>query len=146
MNLDEILTWGLRLTGVGQLFIAGLTFWLRKVIGWREDLAKLRPFNRCVVSTYGWYIQTINAIFGLICLLQPHELLTKTPLAADLTLMMAVYWLGRLTLGFIYYDTSEYTKQRKLYFYGNWAFTGLFAAQITALLGALAYNLGWLAG
>jgi len=144
MNFHDLILLGLRLTGVGQLFIAGLTFWLRGVIGWQADLAKLRPFNRCIVYTYSYYIQAINAIFGLICLLQPRELLTKTPLAADWTLLMATYWAVRLVLGFVYYPSEEYTKQKPLYFWGNWAFVFLFAAQIVALAGAFLWNLGML--
>ncbi len=142
MTIQSLLVLGLRLTGVGQLFIAGLTFWLRGVIGWKADLAKLRPFNRCIVYTYSYYIQAINAIFGLICLLQPRDLLGNTPLAADVTLLMATYWIVRLILGFVYYPTDEYTKQRPLYFWGNWAFVFLFSAQIVALTGAFLWNLG----
>jgi len=146
MNMHDLLLLGLRLTGVGQIFIAGLTSWLRRVIGWRADLEKLQPFNRCIVHTYSFYIQAINAIFGVICLLQPRELLAKSPLAADLTLLMAAYWLVRLLLGFLYYPTGDYTKLRPLYYWGNWAFVALFVAQVTALLGAFAWNLSFFAG
>lgn len=146
MNTYNFLLWGLRLAGVGQLFIAGITFWLRRIIGWREDVAKLRPLNRCIVFTYGYYIQTFSLIFGLICLLQTRELLGKTPLAADWVLLMATYWLGRLVLGFVYYDTREITTQRTLYRLGEYFFEALFAAQVIAFLGALAFNLGWLKG
>ncbi len=144
MNTPDLLTWGLRLAGLGQLFVAAITFWLRRIVDWNADLAKLRPLNRCIVHTYGFYIQAINAVFGLICLLQPRELLAKTPLAADVTLLIAVYWLVRLTLGFIYYDTHEITTQRALYRLGEYFFECLFAAQVVALLAAFAYNVGWI--
>ncbi len=144
MNIHDLLLLGLRLTGVGQLFIAGITFWLRRIIGWTEDVGKLRPLNRCIVFTYGYYIQSFGFIFGLICLLQAPLLLGKTPLAGDLLLIMAAYWLGRLVLGFVYYYTREITAQRTLYRVGEYFFEALFIAQITALLGAFAYTVGWL--
>jgi len=144
MNTYNILVWGLRLAGVGQLFVAGIYFWVRGILGWNADLEKLRPHNKAIAHTYSRYIQVFNTVFGLICLFQTRELLNGTVLAADLTLMMGFYWLMRLILQFIYYDVSEVTKQRRLYFYGAYAFDVLFVLQITPLLAAFAHDVGWL--
>lgn len=144
MNTYNILLWGLRLAGVGQLFVAVIYFWVRGILGWGQDLEKLRPHNRAIAHTYSRYIQAFNTIFGLICILQTHELLNRTTLAADLTLLMGFYWLMRLVLQFIYYDVSEITAQRKLYYYGCYAFDLLFVLQTAPLLTAFAYNLKWL--
>jgi len=145
MNTYNILLWGLRLAGVGQLFVAVIYFWVRGILGWSQDLEKLRPHNKAIAHTYGRYIQAFNTVFGLICLFQTHELLNRTTLAADLTLLMGFYWLMRLVLQFIYYDVSEITAQRKLYHYGCYAFDLLFVLQTTPLLAAFGYNVGWLA-
>lgn len=144
MNTYNILLWGLRLAGVGQLFVAGIYFWVRGILGWGEDLKKLRPHNRAIAHTYSRYIQVINTVFGLICLGQTHELLNRSTLAADLTLMMGCYWLMRLILQFIYYDVREITAQRRLYHFGVYAFDVLFILQTVPLLAAFAYNVGWL--
>lgn len=146
MNIPEILLWGLRLAGVGQFFVAGIYFWVRGILGWHADLEKLRPHNRAIAHTYSRYIQVINTVFGLICLFQTRELLNGTILAADLTLMMGCYWLMRLILQFIYYDVREITAQRRLYYYGVYAFDLLFVLQTAPLLAAFAYNLHALTG
>ena len=144
MNIHALLLLGLRLTGVGQLLIALVYFQLRRIVAWDADVAHLRPHNRCIAQTYSRYIQVINTVFGLMCLFQPQELLAKTPLAIDLTLLIGAYWLGRLLLGLFYYDLREITALRRLYHYLAWAFNGLFVAQVTALAGAVAYNLNWI--
>lgn len=146
MNTLNLLLWGLRLAGAGQLFIAGIYFWMRRIVGWDADVAQLRPHNRCIAHTYARYIQAINTVFGLISLFQPRALLGKTPLAADLTLFIGVYWLGRLVLGLFYYDTREITSQRALFRFGEYAFNLLFAFQAVALLMAFAHNVSWLEG
>jgi len=144
MNTYNILIWALRLAGLGQIFIAVIYFWMRGIVGWNADMAKLRPHNRAICNTYSRYIQTFNTVFGLICLFQTRELLNGTPLAADLTLIMGVYWLVRFILQFAYYDMTEITSQKRLYLYGGHAFALLFVAQITPLLAAFAHDVGWL--
>jgi len=144
MHTFDLLEWGLRLVGVGQIFIAIIYCWMRNIVGWDADVAQLRPLNRDVTQTYSRYIQAFNVIFGLICLLQPRDLLNQTPLAADFTLLMAVYWLGRLLLGLFYYDTREITSQRPLYRFAEYAFNLLFALQAAVLLAAFARDVGWL--
>jgi hypothetical protein len=144
MNILKILVWGLRLAGAGQLFIAIQYQWTRRIIGWDADMGKLRRHNRCIAQTYARYIQGLNTAFGLVCLLQPRELLGQSPLAADVTLLIGVYWLARLILQFAYYNFREITAKSRLYQFGEYAFAMLFAFQAAALLVAFAYDMHWL--
>jgi hypothetical protein len=144
MTTTNILLWGLRFAGVGQLFIAGIYFWVRNILGWDADMARLRPHNRAIAQTYARYIQALNAAFGTICLLWPQELLTGTRLAAAVTLLIGIYWTMRIVLQLTYYALREITDQRKLYRYGHYAFGALFAAQGAILLAAFAFSIGWL--
>jgi len=142
MNTYNILLWGLRFAGVGQIFIAIIYIWMRGIVGWDADMAKLRQHNRAIANTYSRYIQTFNTVFGLICLFQTRALLDRTVMAADLTLIMGVYWLVRLILQFTYYDMTEITRQKRLYQIGAYAFDLLFVAQVIPLLAAFAHNVG----
>jgi len=144
MNNYNILLWGLRLAGVGQIFIAVIYIWMRGIVGWDADMAKLRPHNRAIANTYSRYIQVFNTVFGLICLFQTRALLNGTVLAADLTLIMGVYWLVRLILQFTYYDMREITRQKQLYQIGAYAFDLLFVAQVIPLLAAFAHDFRWI--
>jgi len=146
MNVHELLVVGLRLAGVGQLILAAVYFQMLHLMRWNSDVAQLRAPNRCIARAYSRYIQTFNAIFGLICLLQPRELPAKGPLAIDLTLLIGTYWLGRLLLGWFYYDWREIIVLRWSYFCQNLLLNTLFIAQITTLFGALAWDLGLLPG
>ena len=144
MNTYIILLWGLRLAGLGQLFIVVMYQWMRRIVDWDRDLEKLRPHNRAIAHTYSRYIQALNGAFGLICLFQSRALLAGTSLAADLTLLIGLYWGIRALLGVFYYDTREVTAQRQLYRYGEYAFNTLFAYQAAALLAAFFHNIGLL--
>ncbi len=144
MNTTDLLLWALRLAGVGQLFIAVIYFWVRNILGWDADVARLRPHNRAIAQTYARYIQTLNAAFGCLCLFTPQDLLAGTRLASAVTLLIGVYWLVRIILQLTYYALREITDQRKLYRYGHYAFGVLFATQGVILLAACAYNVGWL--
>ncbi len=144
MKIRDLLLLGLRLAGVGQLIIALVYGQMLRIVAWDTDVAHLCPHNRRIARTYSRYIQVFTTVFGLICLFQPHELLAKVPLAIDLTLLIGMYWLGRLLVGLFYYDLREIIALRRNYFYLTLALNALFVAQITALFGALAYNLNLL--
>lgn len=92
------------LAGLGQLALALGSLALPRVLGWREETAKLRPLTRQVFWTYAAYIWATNVAFGLVSSLAPGWLLERNPLARAVAGFVAVYWGARLVLQLFVFD------------------------------------------
>ena len=114
------LWWLLVLAGVGQLVLIVGSLAIPKVLGWKEDTAKLK-----------------NLCFGLLSALAPAWLLDGSPLAGAVGSFIAAYWLARVLIQFLYFDNSE-APQGKLFKLAEVALVGLFIA-LTVVYGAVAY-------
>jgi hypothetical protein len=97
----------LMLAGVGQLLLALGSLALPRILGWREDTARLRPLTSQVFWTYAGYIWTTNVCFGVVSLAAPGWLLDGSPLARAVTGYVTAYWAARLVVQFFYFDRSE---------------------------------------
>jgi hypothetical protein len=96
----------LMLAGVGQLLLALGSLALPRILGWREDTARLRPLTSQVFWTYAGYIWTTNVCFGVISLAAPGWLVDGSPLARAVTGYVTAYWAARLVVQFFYFDRS----------------------------------------
>jgi hypothetical protein len=96
----------LMLAGVGQLLLALGSLALPRILGWREDTARLRPLTSQVFWTYAGYIWTTNVCFGVVSLAAPGWLLDGSPLARAVTGYVTAYWAARLVVQFFYFDRS----------------------------------------
>lgn len=96
----------LRAAGLAQvaIFAAGLA--IPRVLGWREQAARLGPLTRQVFWTYAGYISASNLTFGLLDLLGTAHLLDGSTLARAVSGFIAAWWGARLVLQFAYYDRS----------------------------------------
>jgi hypothetical protein len=94
------------LAGIGQLALVGASALIPRLLGWREELAKLRPLTRAVVTTYAGYIAGTNLAFGLLSTVRPAWLLDGSGLARSVATFIATYWGARLVLQFAYYDRN----------------------------------------
>ena len=96
------------LAGLGQLGLAAVSpFLIPQLLHWSEEVARLRPLTRNVVTTYAGYILGMNTAFGLLSTLRPDWLLDRSGLATAVTGFIAVYWGARLVLQFAYYDRRD---------------------------------------
>jgi len=114
------------LAGIAQLGIAGSSLLIPRLLGWREETARLKPLTRQVFWTYASYILGIHVAFGLLSLLAPAALLDGSPLARAVCGFIALYWLVRLTLQFIAFDRSV-AAERPLFRFAEAAYVSTFA-------------------
>ncbi|MEM7790360.1 MAG: hypothetical protein AAF546_03070 [Verrucomicrobiota bacterium] len=113
------------IAGFGQILTALLYPLIRRhALHWYEDLNHLTPLNREIAKTYGHYIQGLNFSFGLVTLLCLHELREGTALALALTMIIAVYWIGRVVVQMIGYP-MEQIPQGFVFKAGTWCMNGL---------------------
>jgi hypothetical protein len=130
---SETLEWIVRAAGIGHFAIGAASLGVPSALGWREDVAKLKPINRQIFYTYAGYILTINVLFGVIATFGAPWLIERTPLAACVTGFIAAYWGVRVLLQFAYYDRKSTPKGLK-YTVGEAVFVTLFAA-LTVVFG-----------
>ena len=97
----------LLLAGLGQLILAVGSLILPRILGWRDDAAKLRPLTRQVFWTYAGYIWVTNVCFGVISTFVPDWLLDGSSLARAVTGYITAYWGARVLVQFFYFDRSE---------------------------------------
>ena len=107
MNASEILSDLVRIAGIGQLVLVVFSLAIPRMLGWKEETAKLRPLTRQVFWTYATYIWAINLFFGLISTLAPAWLLNRSELAGAVASFIALYWLGRLVIQFVVFDRND---------------------------------------
>jgi hypothetical protein len=97
----------LRLAGLGQLALVMGSLAIPRVLGWRAQLAPLRPLIRQVFWTYAAYIWCCNLAFGLLSALGAPWLLDRSPLAGAVTGFVALYWTARVGVQFGYFDRAD---------------------------------------
>jgi hypothetical protein len=93
--------------GLGQLVLALASLAIPAVLGWKAELAKVRPLTREVFWTYAGYIWATNVAFGLVSMLLPAALLDGSPLAGSVTAFIAFYWGARCPIQWFCFDRSD---------------------------------------
>lgn len=96
-----------QLAGLGQLGLAAASTTFPLILGWRQELGKLRPLLRRFFWIYAAYILGCNVSFGLVSTLRPHWLLDASPLAAAVTGFITVYWGARLVLQMVGFERGD---------------------------------------
>ncbi|MFL5245612.1 MAG: hypothetical protein ACJ8FY_26245 [Gemmataceae bacterium] len=137
----------IRLAGIGQLVLIVASLAIPRVLGWKEETAKLRPLTRQVFWTYAGYIWAINLAFGLLSALAPSWLLDHSGLAAAATSFIGVYWIARLVIQFTYFDRHDVKGRAPPAFLigGEAALVGLFSVLSLIYTLAALWNLGVIA-
>ena len=97
--------------GLIQLAISASSLAIPWLLGWKEDVARLRPLTARVFWTYAGYILVTNISFGLLSLLMPEQLAQHSPLAIAVAGFIAIYWLSRLVIQITVFDRVESPKE-----------------------------------
>jgi uncharacterized MAPEG superfamily protein len=96
-------------------------------LGWKDDLAKLTPFNRKLMWTYGAFTVLTIVAFGALTLVLHDEFLRGDPVALGLAGFIAVYWLARVGVDLFYFEHADWPAGRR-YLVGHVLLTALFVA------------------
>ena len=113
LNIREFI-W---LAGLAQIMLAVGSLAIPRILNWRLELAKVRMTIKQMFWTYAAYIFAINLSFGLLSLTAYRELTDVTKLAMVITGFIAVYWISRIAVQFLYFDRSDFPT-------GKWHKTG----------------------
>lgn len=101
------------LAGIGQVCLVLGSLAVPKILNWKQELAKVQPLIKQMFWVYAAYIVVINLCFGFISVFDYQELTNGTSLAGMVTGFIAIYWISRVLIQFLYFDRSNFPN-------GNW--------------------------
>lgn len=130
------------LAGVGHFCVLGASFQVPSRLDWKRDLAKLMPFNRKLMWTYGAFTVLTIMGFGTLTIVLHDELLRGDRAALGLAALMGVYWAARVMTDFCYFGHEDWP-QGPGFVLGHVLLTSLFVALAGTYLGLVIWHV-WL--
>jgi hypothetical protein len=140
MNLQPWLSLALWLAGIGHFCILGASFQVPGRLGWKEDLAKLTPFNRKLMWVYGGTTLLTIVAFGTLTLFLHDDFLRGDRAALALAAFIGLFWTLRIVVDFTYFKHSDWPTDPQ-FVAGHFLLTALFAALASTYWGVLIWNL-----
>lgn len=74
-----------------------------KMLGWKEDLAKLQPINRAIVIVLGIGMSIVIVGSGIVVMVGCHEIAKGSTLGLALACFLAVVWTYRGSIQIVLY-------------------------------------------
>lgn len=122
------------LAGAGHFVILIASAQVPKQLGWRDDLAKLTPFNRKLMWTYGGFTVLTILAFGILTLVLHDELVRGDRAALALAAFIGVYWTARIAVDLFYFGHAGWPRGRA-FVAGHALLLALFGALAATYLG-----------
>jgi hypothetical protein len=142
MNLIErLFNFDLWLAGIGHFVILFASVQVPSRLKWREDLAKLMPFNRKLLWVQGSFTVLTIIAFGTLTLVLHRELLRGDRAALGLACFIGTYWSARILVDAFYFSHEDWPKG-KMFAVGHFLLTALFVFLAGSYWGLLAWHLG----
>lgn len=94
----------IRVAGVIHLAIIAANIPLPGKLRVRQHLATVPRFIRQIFYVHWAYIVLVLGLFSVLCLGFPSELAGASALGRFLSAFLAMFWLSRLVLQWLYYD------------------------------------------
>ena len=105
--MKELLNYGLMFAGFGFTLLVIASFWIPKILGWKEKLVGLTPLMRELFWTYAAYAFAYHHYFITLTLGFRDWLLSGTPAAAVMCGFILFWWTVRVYLQFFGFDLAE---------------------------------------
>ena len=137
-KLFNIALWG---AAIGHFCILGASFQVPHRLGWKQDLAKLTPFNRKLMWTYGAFTVLTVIAFGSLTFLLHDEMLCGDRAALGLASFIGIFWSVRVGVDSFYFDHKDWP-QGKFFVIGHWLLTSLFVCLAVTYLGLVLCHIG----
>lgn len=138
--MEQFFSMAIWAAGVGHFCILAASFQVPGRLGWKEDLAKLIPFNRKLMWTYGGFTAGTIIAFGTLTLVLHEELLRGDRSAIALAAFMGLYWAARVGVDFLYFSHEDWPTG-KGFMMGHILLTSLFSALAGTYLGLAVWHL-----
>lgn len=140
--LQSILSIALWMAGIGHFCVLIASFQVPSRLGWKEDLAKLTPFNRKLMWVHGGFAVLTIIAFGVLTLILHGEMLRGDRAALALAAFIGIYWTTRIVVDFAYYEHKDWPRGRA-FVVGHSLLTLLFVYLAATYLGLCVWRF-WL--
>ncbi len=120
----DLILW---LAGAGHFVILFASFQVPVRLGWKQDLAQLKPFNRKLLWVQGGFTVLTIIAFGALTLALHTELLRGDRAAMGLACFIGSYWTARILVDAVYFSHEDWPQGRQ-FIIGHFLLTGLFVA------------------
>jgi hypothetical protein len=138
--IGKLLSTALWLAGFGHFCVLVASFQVPARLGWKTDLAKLSPFNRKLMWTYGGFTVLTILAFGVLTLALHSEILRGDRAALGLAGFIGVYWSARVAVDALYFRHTDWPQGAR-FVVGHILLTALFVALAATYLGLVARTL-----
>jgi len=125
--------------GALQLAVLLASFQVPSALGWKEELPRLRPFNRKLMWVYGSFIVFTIIGFGMMTLLLRNSFLKGETAAVALALFITLFWILRIVTDYFYFDKNDWPKG-VLYEVGHSMLNSLFVFLILSYGGIVVWH------
>ena len=125
MTSHILLNDALWLAGIGHFVILIASVQVPGKLGWKEDLVKLRPFNRKMLWVQSSFTVLTIIAFGTLTLTLHKELLRGDRAAIGIAAFIAVYWTARICVDALYFSHDDWPKGKQ-FVIGHALLTSLF--------------------
>lgn len=137
--MEELFTLALWVAALGHLCILGASFQVPARLNWKEDLAKLTPFNRKLMWTYGGFTVFTIVAFSFLTLLLHADLVRGEHAALGLAAFIGTYWTARIVVDLCYFGHVDWPKGGQ-FVVGHVFLILLFLALASTYLGLVAWH------
>ena len=141
--MKELLQIGLVIGGCSLGVLSIASFWIPKILGWKEKLEGLTPLMRELFWVYSFYVWSSHVFFTVLTLSFGEWLMGGTGAAIAMNSFMLFWWSVRLYLQFFGFDLGEVDGSR-FNRIAKHLLTMLFIGLVVLFLGLLCWNLGGL--
>lgn len=138
-STESFLSLALWLAGIGHFCVLIASFQVPRRLGWKEDLAKLTPFNRKLMWVHGGFAVLTIVAFGVLTLVLHDEMLRGERAALAVAAFIGIYWTMRVVVDFTYYKHEDWPPGRG-FVLGHILLTLLFAYLAVTYLGLLLWH------
>lgn len=138
-RLFDLALW---LAGAGHFVILFASFQVPSRLRWKEDLAKLMPFNRKMLWVQSSFTVLTIIAFGTLTLALHAELLRGDRAAMGLACFIGSYWTARILVDAFYFSHEDWPKGKE-FVIGHIMLTCLFVALAGSYWGLVVWQV-WL--
>lgn len=135
----DLILW---LAGAGHFVILCASFQVPSRLRWKEDLAKLMPFNRKMLWVQSSFTVLTIIAFGTLTLALHAELLRGDRAAMGIACFIGSYWTARILVDAFYFSHEDWPKGKQ-FVIGHILLTCLFVALAASYWGLFVWQV-WL--
>ncbi|SDJ70261.1 hypothetical protein SAMN04487898_10438 [Pedobacter sp. ok626] len=141
MDINQSLIFNLIFfAGIAQIALVFGSLAIPAMLNWKTELVKVSLLIKQMFWTYAAYILVINLCFGVLSVFAIRELLNGSLLALLICGFIAVYWISRVLIQFLYFDRKSFPKG-KIYMAGEFMLVVLFV--FLSIVYSWAFYINW---